>query len=338
MSTAIIVSKSVSSIGIGTIVQWFKNIGDPVNRGEKILKVEFNKKSVEIASEISGFLLSIVCDKGNTIRPGQIVGYIGTAEEAKGVSLAATSSPEAEKESISHNESLQSNNVNQVEILPISRTRKIIAERLSQSMFSAPHYYLNISVDVENLIKARDATVSDGVKKVSFNTFFIKFVAEAMKLYPIINSSWRGDSIAVYKTADIGLAVAQPEGLITPVVRDCGSKNIFQIDAELQILIQKALNRKLLPSEYSNATFTISNLGSFGIDEFTAVINPPGSAILAVGAMKKEPVVDESGSIVARTRMHLTLSCDHRVIDGAVGAKFLKKLGEFIENPEIALA
>lgn len=153
----------------------------------------------------------------------------------------------------------------------------------------------------------------------------------------MINAAWQDDNILIRKQIDIGLAVALPDGLITPVVRDCGNKGIKEIDGELRKLIEKARNNKLTPEEYQNAGFTISNLGSFGIEEFTAIINPPGSAILAVGEMKKMPVVDEEDNIKVQTQMKLTLSCDHRVIDGAVGAAFLKDLKDIIEDPFRAL-
>jgi pyruvate dehydrogenase E2 component (dihydrolipoamide acetyltransferase) len=165
----------------------------------------------------------------------------------------------------------------------------------------------------------------------------MKFAAETIKRHPAINSSWQGDTILTFGTIDIGLAVAQEDGLITPIVRDCGSKGIVEIDNELKDLISKAQQNKLVPEEYTGATFTISSLGSFGIDEFTAIINPPGSAILAVGAMKKTPVVSDSGDIIVASQMTVTLSCDHRVIDGAVGGRFLKDLKDMIEDPIRAL-
>jgi pyruvate dehydrogenase E2 component (dihydrolipoamide acetyltransferase) len=152
-----------------------------------------------------------------------------------------------------------------------------------------------------------------------------------------VNSSWNGDTLFQHPSADVGLAVALPDGLITPVVRDCGRKGIAGIDAELADLVERARAGKLTPPEYAGATFTISNLGAAGIDEFTAIINPPGSAILAVGAVRKEPVV-ENDAVVVRQRMRVTLSCDHRIVDGAVGAAFLRELADMLENPLLALA
>ncbi|HHY82362.1 MAG TPA: 2-oxo acid dehydrogenase subunit E2 [Clostridiales bacterium] len=221
--------------------------------------------------------------------------------------------------------------------IPVSQKRKIIAQRLSESKFSAPHYYLTVSVNVDNLIQTRKRLNESLQEKVSFNAFFIKYAAEALKKHPMVNATWNGDTIIQRKQVDIGLAVAQPDGLITPVVRDCGNKGVIAINKELLVLIEKARNNKLAPDEYQNAGFTISNLGSFGIEEFTAVINPPGSAILAVGEMKKVPAVDQDDNITIQTQMKMTLSCDHRVIDGAAGAAFLKDLKDIIEDPIRAL-
>ncbi|HUX20426.1 MAG TPA: pyruvate dehydrogenase complex dihydrolipoamide acetyltransferase [Spirochaetia bacterium] len=217
--------------------------------------------------------------------------------------------------------------------VPVSGKRKIIAQRLAESKFTSPHYYIKISVPADKLVQARASLNARREKKISMNAFLIKFAAEALKHHPMVNSSWQGDKILMFGSIDIGLAVAQKDGLITPVVRDCGSKGVVQIDEELSVLIDKALTGKLKQEEYTGATFTISNLGSFGIEEFTAIINPPGSAILAVGAIKKEPVVGPKDEIKIQTNMKLTLSCDHRVIDGALGANFLKYLNDIIEDP-----
>jgi len=223
------------------------------------------------------------------------------------------------------------------ELISVSAARKVIAKRLSESKYSAPHYYLTVTVAVDNLINTRKKINESLAEKISFNAFLIKYAAEALKKHRIINSTWQDDNILVRKHIDIALAVALPDGLITPVVRDCGNKGIKEINNELRELIEKARSNKLMPEEYQNAGFTISNLGSFGIEEFTAIINPPGSAILAVGEMKKMPIADENDNIKVQTQMKITLSCDHRVIDGAVGAAFLKDLKDIIEDPLKAL-
>jgi pyruvate dehydrogenase E2 component (dihydrolipoamide acetyltransferase) len=221
--------------------------------------------------------------------------------------------------------------------IPVSGKRKIIAKRLSESKYSAPHYYLKVIAAMDDILNSRKLLNNKMENKVSFNAFLIKLTAEALQKHRMVNAGWQGDVIVRFGNADIGLAVAQPDGLITPVVRDCWNKGIVDIDRELKVLIDKALNNRLQPEEYSGATFTITNLGSYGIREFTAIINPPGSAILAAGQVIKEPVVGEDDEISVRSNMALTLSCDHRVIDGAVGALFLNDLKEIIENPVRAL-
>jgi pyruvate dehydrogenase E2 component (dihydrolipoamide acetyltransferase) len=224
------------------------------------------------------------------------------------------------------------------EVVPVSRMRRIIAQRLAESLYSAPHYYLTVAIGMDALLDARARLNAPREKKVSLNAFLLAFAGRALARHPQVNSTWNGDTMIRHPKADIGLAVSLPDGLVTPVVRDCGRKAIPAIDAELSDLVQRARDGKLLPEEYAGATFTISSLGSAGIDEFTAIINPPGSAILAVGAIRKEPVVDERDAVVVRQRMRATLSCDHRAVDGAIGAAFLRELADMLENPLFALA
>jgi pyruvate dehydrogenase E2 component (dihydrolipoamide acetyltransferase) len=188
-------------------------------------------------------------------------------------------------------------------------------------------------VAMDNLMAARAMLNKEAPDKVSFNAFMLKFVAEALKRYPAVNASWQGDKILEFGSIDIGLAVDLGNGLITPIVRNVGNKGVVQIDAELKELIKKAGDGSLKPEEYTGATFSISNLGSFGVDEFTAVINPPGSAILALGKVTKTPVYDQAGNIVPVSQMVMTMSFDHRVIDGALGGRFLSELQRMMENP-----
>lgn len=217
--------------------------------------------------------------------------------------------------------------------IPVSGKRAVIARRLSESKFGAPHYYVKSSADMSKVIAGRTALNSELPEKVSFNAFMMKLSAEALKRHPNVNASWEGEAIREFGSIDIGLAVDLGNGLITPIVRNCGNKGVVTIDGELKDLIRKAGEGKLAPEEYTGATFTISNLGSFGIEEFTAIINPPGSAILAIGETKKQPVVGEGDEILIKPMMKMTLSCDHRVIDGAAGGRFLNDLRRIIENP-----
>lgn len=226
--------------------------------------------------------------------------------------------------------------------IPLSGIRAVIAKRLSESKFSAPHFYVKVVVRVEKIIELRNAVNENLQKqkkeKLSMNAFFIKIAAEALKRHPAINSSWQGTKILQFGSVDIGLAVDLGKGLLTPVVRGCASKGLERIDAELQALIGKVKNGTIAQNEYTGATFTISNLGSFGVDEFTAIINPPGSAILAVGRTRRELEVLENGTTEVAQVMTLTLSCDHRVIDGMAAAKFISDLKALFENPALALA
>ncbi|HRO75693.1 MAG TPA: pyruvate dehydrogenase complex dihydrolipoamide acetyltransferase [Crocinitomicaceae bacterium] len=214
----------------------------------------------------------------------------------------------------------------------VSQMRKTIARRLGESKFSAPHFYLTINVDMDNAMAARKAINASGDVKISFNDMVIKASAMALTKHPIINSSWLGDVIRKNHHVNIGVAVAVDEGLLVPVVRFANTKGMAQIGEEVRSYAKKAKDKKLQPSDWEGSTFTISNLGMFGIDNFTAIINPPDSCILAVGGIQNIPVV-KNGQVVAGNVMTLTMSCDHRVVDGASGAAFLQTLKDYLENP-----
>ena len=220
--------------------------------------------------------------------------------------------------------------------VPLSKMRSIIASRLSQSYSQAPHYFVRMAIDMERLFALRKSLNAGREQALSLNAFILKLVAAALERHPGINASWEGDAIQYLPAADIGLAVALDGGLITPVVRACESKGLETIDRELAGLVAKARSGALVPEEYIGASFTVSNLGSFGVEEFTAILNPPGSAILALGAVAEEPVVRD-GAIVSRRILHATLSSDHRVIDGAQAAAFLAELKALFEEPARAL-
>lgn len=219
---------------------------------------------------------------------------------------------------------------------PISQMRKTIARRLGESKFTAPHFYLTISLDMDNAIAARKSMNSNEGVKVSFNDMVIKAVSMALRKHPAINSSWLGDVIRRNSHVHIGVAVAVEEGLLVPVIRFADSKGLTQIGEEVKVLAQKAKDKKLQPAEWEGNTFTISNLGMFGIEQFTAIINSPDSCILAVGGISQEPVV-KNGQVVPGNIMKVTLSCDHRVVDGATGAAFLQTFKQYMENPVMML-
>ena len=220
--------------------------------------------------------------------------------------------------------------------VPLSKMRSIIASRLHQSYSQAPHYFVRSAIEMDRLFALRKQLNEGREQPLSLNAFIVKLVAAALERHPAINVSWAGDAIQFLPNADIGLAVAVAGGLITPVVRACEAKGLESIDQELGGLIAKARSGALVPEEYTGASFTISNLGAFGVEEFTAIINPPGSAILALGAVAEEAVV-RNGAVVARRILHATLSSDHRAIDGAQAAAFLAEFKALCEEPARAL-
>ena len=218
------------------------------------------------------------------------------------------------------------------EDVPVSQMRKTIARRLSESLFTAPHFYLTMSIDMDNAMATRTKLNELSPAKISFNDLVLKATAVALKQHPKVNSSWLGDKIRFNHHINIGVAVAVEEGLLVPVVRFADGKSLSQIAIEVKQFAQKAKDKKLQPADWEGSTFTISNLGMFGIDEFTAIINPPDACILAIGGISQVPVV-KGGQVVPGNVMKVTLSCDHRVVDGATGSAFLQTLKALLEEP-----
>ncbi|MGB9839408.1 dihydrolipoamide acetyltransferase family protein [Thermovenabulum sp.] len=260
--------------------------------------------------------------------------------EEKGIDLSDIKKQEGERitkedvlKKIKEDLSLMEN----VKRIPLSGPRKIIADKMKKSKIEAPHFYLTLSVDMTNAIKLREELSVKIEKltgvKLSLNDILIKSAGRALKEYPMLNSSIEDEFIIIKEDINIGLAVALEEGLVVPVIRNADKKGLSEISKESSELILKARSGKLLPDDYQGGTFTISNLGMFGIEEFKAVINLPESAILAVGKIVKTAVVDENDELKVKPIMKLTLSCDHRIIDGALGAKFLNRIKELLENP-----
>ena len=215
---------------------------------------------------------------------------------------------------------------------PVSQMRKVIAKRLSESLFTAPHFYLTMAIDMDSAIEARGKMNEFAKVKISFNDIVLKAVAVALKQHPNVNSSWLGDKIRYNEHVNIGVAVAVEDGLLVPVIRFADGKSLSHISAEVKDFAQKAKAKKLQPSDWEGSTFTISNLGMFGIDEFTAIINTPDACILAIGGIQQVPVV-KNGAVVPGNVMKVTLSCDHRVVDGATGSAFLQTLKMLLEEP-----
>ncbi|HEX5172175.1 MAG TPA: pyruvate dehydrogenase complex dihydrolipoamide acetyltransferase [Cyclobacteriaceae bacterium] len=218
------------------------------------------------------------------------------------------------------------------EDIALSQMRKTIARRLSESKFGAPHFYLTMEINMDKAVEARKSINEVSPVKISFNDMVVKAVASALRQHPDVNVSWLGDKMRRNHHIHIGIAVAVKDGLVVPVVRFADNKSLSHIAAEIKTLAQKAHDKKLQPSDWEGSTFSISNLGMFGIEEFTAIINPPDACILAVGGIKETPVIKD-GQIVPGNMMKVTLSCDHRAVDGAVGSAFLKTLKGLLEDP-----
>ena len=243
-------------------------------------------------------------------------------------------------ENFKHSENIPTKEVKLPEIyskesyeeIPVSQMRKTISKRLAESKFSAPHFYLTMEIDMDNCVEGRNKINETSDVKISFNDIIIKAAAVSLRKHPMVNASFLTDKIRVNNHIHIGVAVAVDEGLLVPVIRFADNKSLSHISTEVRNLAGKAKNKELQPSDWEGNTFTISNLGMFGIDEFTAIINPNDACILAVGGIKNTPVV-KNEEIVPGNVMKVTLSCDHRIVDGAIGSAFLKTLKELIEDP-----
>ena len=257
---------------------------------------------------------------GGRIVKKDIDNYVPAAASSSAPAVAASSAPAAPAGQVSFEE------------VPVSQMRKVIAKRLAESKFSAPHFYVTMNINMDKAVESRAKLNEVSPAKISFNDMVLKACAIALKKHPKVNSSWLGDKIRINHHVNIGVAVAVEEGLLVPVVRFADTKSLSQIAAEVKVAAQKAKDKKLQPADWEGNTFTISNLGMFGVDEFTAIINPPDACILAIGAINQVPVVKD-GQIVVGNIMKVTLSCDHRVVDGASGAAFLQTLQGLLEEP-----
>jgi pyruvate dehydrogenase E2 component (dihydrolipoamide acetyltransferase) len=225
--------------------------------------------------------------------------------------------------------------------IPLSGMRKTIAARLLESKTTIPHFYLQAEIDAEPLTTLRQtinaAAESAGLGKLTVNDFILKATASAAARVPLANASFGGDSIIQFANVQLACAVAVDEGLVTPVIREAQKKSIGQISAAIKDLASRARSKKLKPEEYQGGTITVSNLGSYGVEQFYAIINPPQAVIVSVGTIVKKPVINAAGEVVPGQRIVLGVSCDHRVVDGAVGAQFLGELKKFLENPTLML-
>lgn len=310
--------------GISQVVENQTVASTPISNG----RVFASPLAKKIAQE-KGISLSQVKGSGEN---GRI-----TKKDVEGFTPSAQPQTVATEKATSSAQTFVPVGVEATEEVKNSQMRKTIAKRLSESKFTAPHYYLTIEIDMENAMASRTQINNLPDTKVSFNDMVVKACAMALKKHPQVNTSWKGDVTQYNQHVHIGVAVAVEDGLVVPVVKFTDSLTLTQIGAQVKDLAGKARNKKLTPAEMEGSTFTVSNLGMFGVEEFTSIINQPNSAILSVGAIVEKPVV-KNGQIVVGNTMKVTLACDHRTVDGATGAQFLQTLKTYIENPVTMLA
>ena len=300
------------------------------SNGDRIFASPLAKK----IAEDKGINLSQVKGTGENgrITKADVEGFTPSASAQ---STVATSSEPAQSQAVS--QPIVAVGQESSEEVKNSQMRKVIAKRLAESKFTAPHYYLNIEVNMDNAMVSRATINSVPNTKVSFNDMVIKAVAMALKKHPKVNSQWKDEATTLNHHVHIGVAVAVEDGLVVPVLKFADSLSLSQIGTSVKDLASRSRSKKIQPNEMEGSTFTISNLGMFGIESFTSIINQPNSAILSVGAIVEKPVV-KNGQIVVGNTMMLTLACDHRTVDGATGAEFLQTLRQYIENPVTMLA
>ncbi len=376
MTTKIIMPKLGETMEEGQIGKWLKKEGERVEKGQPLFEVVSDKANFEVESPATGFLRKILFEEGQTVPVTKIIGYIADSMEEQlpeeTAAVSETASPHLEKKNrikisplarrlaeqkgidiskikgtgpggrITKEdvEKFQSVAKTESREVPLSGIRKIIAERLSQSKRQAPHYYLQAEVDMSDTVRMREDLLTEEEKTssahLSYTDAIIRATALSLEQVPVLNSTYENGKLRSFKEVNIGVAVALQEGLVVPVIKDVANKTLWQIAEERATLVTRAREGKLTQKDISNGTFTISNLGVFGIDLFTAIINPPQVAILAVGAIKKRPSI-LNDQVVVRQTMKVSLSLDHRVVDGAVGAQFLSRLREFLEKPYLLL-
>lgn len=391
MATEVLMPKLGLTMTEGTVVNWLKNEGDNVEKGEELVEILTEKITNVVEAPASGVLQKILVGPGETAKVSEPIGIIAapgekveapaapaeSAAPAKEVAAEAAkpakkvkASPAAKKLAEEHGIALEDiegtgpgGRITREDVLkaveskaaapapaapaaevakvedkrvPLAGMRKVIADRMAESFRTAPHVTVDMEVDMSQAAAFRKALNEVAPEKVSFTDIIVKIVARALEDFPVVNASLQGEEIVYNGQVNVGVAVALEDGLIVPVVKNANKLGIAAISQQVKELAAKAREGKLSPDEYKGGTFTISNLGMFGVDSFTPIINPPESAILGVNRIQKKPVV-VNDEIVVRPMMNLSLSFDHRLIDGAVAAQFLQRVKALLENPALVL-
>jgi pyruvate dehydrogenase E2 component (dihydrolipoamide acetyltransferase) len=351
MISRVVLAKLSPTMEEGTIVKWHKSEGDAVRVGDVLAEIETDKANMEMEALGDGVLRRILVAAGSRAPVGALIGIVAdpdddiTAVSEVQAAPSGTSPAAAAELTPTHAAATAPTAASPTSVglapeitpgaeLPLSEMRRVIARRLSESFFTAPHFFVTIETEMDAAMALRDQVARARNVKISINDLVVKACAQALRAFPMVNARFAGDRIVTLADVHIGLAVALPDGLIVPVIRNADRKDLVALARESKDLATRARERKLKPEDYTGSTFTVSNLGMLGVTQFTAIINPPESAILAVGAVRLVPIV-EGERIRPGQRMNLTLSCDHRAIDGALAAQFLQSIRKSLENPVV---
>ncbi|MGX7593477.1 dihydrolipoamide acetyltransferase family protein [Candidatus Karelsulcia muelleri] len=337
----------------GTIVKWYKQVGEKVLEGEILAEIETDKAIQEFESEYNATLLYIGVKEGEKAKINEMLAILGETNEKIDDLINKNNllvSPLAKQMALEEGIKLKNikgsgpnNRIVKKDILKIikndnktdeniSQIRKIISERLLRSKQISPHYYLFLEIHADNLIKFKKYINKNSMSKISFNDLIVKATALSLQNNQKINSSWKKERISYHKDINLGIAVSLPEGLMVPVIHTVETKSLRTLSKEIKEKVERCRNKKISPKELEGSTFTISNLGMFGIDCFTSIINQPNSSILSVGSIQRKTIIDKNKIKIGHT-IQLTLACDHRIIDGAVGSAFLLTLKEYLLEP-----
>ncbi|MGB4644469.1 MAG: dihydrolipoamide acetyltransferase family protein [Dictyoglomaceae bacterium] len=307
----------------GTVTAWLKREGEWVNKGDPIVEIEVEKAAIELESEEEGYLRKILVKDGETVPVGTVLAYLSDTLEEEIPGEEKVVIVEEKKEETKER------------TIPFSSMRRNIAERLLKSKQNIPHFYILTDVDMTDLVNLRSSLNYD--IKISFDDFIIKAAALALKDFPLINSRLRENEIELLSEINVGLAVSlEDEGLIVPVIKSADKKSLKEIAQERERLVKKARDGEVSLEDISNGSITVNNVGVFGVSSILAIINPPETAILTIGTIQEKPVV-LNGEIKIRKMMEMTLSADHRVIDGSYGSKFIMKVKDLLENPNLLI-
>jgi pyruvate dehydrogenase E2 component (dihydrolipoamide acetyltransferase) len=321
----------------GTVLRWIKAEGDEVKEGEAVLEIETEKAAVEIEAPASGILMGVAIKEGETVPVGTRLGVIASPDEE----LAAPAHPKpaagegkAGLSGMFPSPAEEGRAAMSGTIGAVSSMRRVIGERMSESKRSIPHFYVNMEVDMTEVIRLREEWKQRKKETVpSINDFVLWACARTLREFPLLNSAMTEAGPQVFSEIHLGMAVAVAEGLVVPVIRNADRLDLSELAQKSRELVEKLQQKKLIPADYEGGTFTVTNLGMFGVDSFSAIINPPQCAILAVGRVAPR-VVPRNGNVEVRSIMTITLSADHRIVDGVVAARFLQAIRGLLERPE----